>query len=130
MVLLTFGADGYVQFITVLILFVLVLGITAFTTRWIAGYQKQQGVNNNIEVLESARIANNKWIQIVRIGEKIMAIAVCKDSVTMLGEIPREQLKEREPYRKINIKEMLEKAVKKDAEALEMPKDKQGNEDL
>ncbi len=130
MVLLTFGADGYVQFITVLILFVLVLGVTAFTTRWIAGYQKQQGINNNIEVLESARIANNKWIQIVRVGEKFMAIAVCKDSVTMLGEIPKEQLKEREPYRKINFKEMLEKAVKKDAEALEMPKDKQGNEDL
>ena len=64
--LLTFGAGSYAQFITVLLVFVLVLGITALTTRWIAGYQKQQNQNNNVEVIETSRIANNKYIQIVR----------------------------------------------------------------
>ena len=42
-VLLTKSTDSYAQFITVLLLFVLVLGITALTTRWIANYQKQTG---------------------------------------------------------------------------------------
>jgi len=32
--------DSYLQFITVLILFVFVLVITYVTTKWIAGYQK------------------------------------------------------------------------------------------
>ena len=34
MVLLTGGSSGYAQFITVLLLFVVVLGITAAVTKW------------------------------------------------------------------------------------------------
>ena len=39
--LLTFSSGSYAQFIAVLVVFVLVLGVTALTTKWIAGYQKQ-----------------------------------------------------------------------------------------
>ena len=109
--LLTFGAGSYAQFITVLLVFVLVLAITALTTRWIAGYQKQQNQNNNVEVIETSRIANNKYIQIVRVGEKYMVIAVCKDTVTMLGEIPKEQLKEGNSFRGMRFKEILDRAA-------------------
>ena len=94
MVLLTGNTDSYAQFITVLIIFVLVLAVTALVTRWIANYQKEQSVNVNIEVIETTRISGNKYIQIVRLGEKYVAIAVCKDTVTLLGEISKEQLRE------------------------------------
>ena len=87
MLVMTNTSDSYVQFITVLVIFVLVLGVTALTTKWIANYQKQQNVNCNIEVVETTRIANNKYIQIVRIGDTYKAVAVCKDTVTLLGEI-------------------------------------------
>ena len=93
MVLLTGNTDSYAQFITVLIIFVLVLAVTALVTRWIANYQKEQSVNVNIEVIETTRISGNKYIQIVRLGEKYVAIAVCKDTVTLLGEISKEQLR-------------------------------------
>ena len=109
--LLTFGAGSYAQFITVLLVFVLVLAITALKTRWIAGYQKQQNQNNNVEVIETSRIANNKYIQIVRVGEKYMVIAVCKDTVTMLGEIPKEQLKEGNSFHGMRFKEILDRAA-------------------
>lgn len=85
-------ADSAAQFLTVLILFVLVLAITAFTTRWIAGYQKQQNLNGNIEVIETQRISTGKYLQIIRVGEKYLAVAVCKDTVTMLTEVPKEQM--------------------------------------
>ena len=91
-ILLTGRTDSYAQFITVLVVFVLVLGVTALVTRWIANYQKQQSANMNIEVIETTVISNGKYIQIVRVGETYMVIAVCKDTVTMLGEIPAEQL--------------------------------------
>ncbi len=94
MLLLATGAGGYAQFITVLLIFVVVLGITAVTTKWIANYQRQQSINENVQVIETTRIANNKYIQIIRVGGKYMVIAVCKDTITMLGEIPEEQLKE------------------------------------
>ena len=125
MVLLAVGASGYAQFITVLLIFVAVLGITAWTTKWIANYQKQQNENGNIEVVETTRIANNKYIQIIRAGEKYMVIAVCKDTVTMLGEIPEEQLKSGNPVQKFNFRELLEKAVMKEGAAREEPKENQ-----
>ena len=59
MIILTGKADSYAQFITVLFIFVAVLAVTALVTKWIAGYQKQQGAAGNIEVRETVRIANN-----------------------------------------------------------------------
>ena len=125
MFLLTVNASNYAQFITVLLIFVVVLGITAVVTRWVATYQKQQCVNQNIEVIETTRIANNKYIQIIRAGEKYMVIAVCKDTVTMLGEIPEEQLKRGEPPQSFKFAELFDRAVKKTRTTREEPKENQ-----
>lgn len=125
MLLLVVGADSYAQLITVLIVFVLVLGVTALTTKWIAAYQKQQGVNENIQVVETARIANNKYIQIVRIGETYIAIAVCRDTVTTLGEIHSEELKQAKIVQSFSFKHFLEKAVNKSGTTPEEPKENQ-----
>ena len=81
-----------VQFLTVLIMFVFVLGITYFTTRYIAKVQKGQMSNKNMELIDTLRISNNKYLQIVRVGERYYCMAVCKDSVTMLGELQKEEL--------------------------------------
>lgn len=117
-ILLAGGNDSYAQFITVLVVFVLVLGVTALVTRWIANYQKQQNVNVNVEVIETTRIAGNKYIQILRLGETYVAIAVCKDTVTQLCEIPEEQLRKSKTgqgsiLRSASFKELFEKAAHK-----------------
>ncbi len=91
-VLLT-GTDGYLQLIASLLVFVVVLAAALFSTKWLANYQKGVRANGNIEVMESTQLTTNKYIQIVRIGEKYLAIAVCKDTVTVLCEIPVEELK-------------------------------------
>ena len=123
-ILLNGNGSSYAQFITVLIVFVAVLAVTALTTRWIANYQKQQGINANIEMLEAARISNNKYIQLVRIGQTYMAIAVCKDTVTMLGEIPKEQLVEiANEKSNTNFKELFDKVIKKDSSNTSEPKE-------
>ena len=117
--LLTGFTGSYAQFITVLLIFVLVLGITAATTKWISNYQKQQGAGGNIQVLETSRIANNKYIQIVRVGKTYMVIAVSKDTVTMLGEVPEDQLKLEVPGQSFRFKEILDRAVRKNSAAEE-----------
>lgn len=124
MIMLTGRSDSYAQLIAVLVIFVVVLGVTALTTKWIANYQKQQSVNCNIEVIETTRISNSKYIQIIRVGETYMVIAVCKDTVTMLGEVPKEQLKEMNPQQMgMNFKELFEKAIKKDSSKDREPKE-------
>ena len=84
--------DSYLQFITVLILFVFVLGITYLTTRWIANYQKGRSVGSNLEVIETMRITGNKFLQIVRAGKKYLVIAVGKDEIHMLTELTEQEM--------------------------------------
>lgn len=119
-------ADSTAQFLTVLVLFVLVLAVTALVTRWIAGYQKQQNLNGNIEVIETQRISNGKYLQIVRVGEKYLAVAVCKDTVTMLAEVPKEQLVCRETggTSAASFSELFEKIKKINSGKNQEPKEK------
>lgn len=86
LVLLT-GINGIVQLFTVAVLFVIVLVMTYFTTRFIGSYQKGHLSGDNIQILDTVRLSQNKLIQIVRTGDKYFAIAVCKDTVTLLGEL-------------------------------------------
>lgn len=86
------GLESIAQFFTVLFIFILVLGITYVSTRYIAGIQKEQYKTGNMELIETLRISNNKYLQIVRAGNKYFCMAVCKDTVTMLGEIQKEEL--------------------------------------
>ena len=94
MILLTESGqvDSFVQFVTVLLLFLVVLVITYGVTRWISGIQKTQMVGRNMEIVDTMRISSSKYLQIVRAGDKYLVMAVCKDTVTMLAEIPKESL--------------------------------------
>ncbi len=102
--------DGYVQFLTVLLLFVFVLAITYVVTRWIAGYQKNRAGSGNLEIIETCRVASNKYIQIVRAGEKYLVIAVGKDEVHMLSELSAVELEPGEEGRQtVTFADILEK---------------------
>ena len=107
--------DYYVQFLTVLVIFVFVLMITYWVTKWTAGYQKGQPANANMEILETIRLSNNKLVQIIRVGRKYLAVAICKDTVTMLTEIPEQDLifSDQNSVKTQGFKEILEKMQKK-----------------
>ena len=84
--------DSLAQFVTVIILFLFVLGVTYFVTRWISGFQKTQMIGTNTEIVDTLRISASKYLQIIRVGDKYFAIAVCKDTVTMLTEVSKDSL--------------------------------------
>ena len=69
--------NSFVQFITLLIVFVIVLFLTYYTTKFVGNYQKVSNRYTNFEVVETYRISNNKYI----------LISVTKDNVTMLTEL-------------------------------------------
>ena len=60
--------ESFVQFITILLLFLFVLVITYVVTRWVSGIQKIQMTGKNMELVETMRISNSKYLQIVRTG--------------------------------------------------------------
>ena len=114
MLLATGSLESFVQFMTVLFLFVFVLALSYFVTRWISNIQRGQMVGKNMEVLETLRISNSKYLQIVRVGDKHLVIAVCKDTVTMLTELSGDCLSytDRDEGNNLSFKEILDKLKK------------------
>lgn len=112
------GINGIAQLITVAVLFILVLALTYFTTRFVGRYQKGQLSGNNIQVIDMLRLSQNKLVQIVRVGEKYFAVAVCKDTVTMLGEIDGDKLviKEQGTASNMEFENLLKRFRKKEQE--------------
>jgi len=97
--MLTCGLDSSLlesvgQLFSVLAIFVFVLLATYFTTRWIAGYQQSQMHNRNLRVVETLKLTNNKYIQIIEAGDVYLVIALGRDHVEKLAELTKDQLKE------------------------------------
>ena len=90
----TSSLDSFVQLIGVLVIFVFVLLITYVATRWIAGYQKGHSFNRNLKVIETLKVTQNKYIQIVEAGNEYLVIAIGKDEIRLLTKLTEEQLKE------------------------------------
>lgn len=86
------GIDAAAQLITLVFIFIFVLALTYFITRLIGNYQKTKMAGSNIQIIETQRISNSKYIQIIKIGKKYFAIAVCKDTVTYLCALDGEDL--------------------------------------
>jgi flagellar protein FliO/FliZ len=121
MLTLSSAGESIFQLIFVLFVFVGVLALTTFVTKWLASYQKNQGLNRNLEVIEGIRLSNNKFVEIVRAGENRYFVVACgKDEVTLLGEIDPSELKEidesavaAQPMQ-LDFKSVLEKFSKKE----------------
>lgn len=80
------------QFLTLIVVFALVLALTYFVTKFVGNYQRNRLSGGNINVVETMRISGSKYIQIIQIGNRYFAIAVCKDTVTVISEIEQGDL--------------------------------------
>lgn len=92
MILLSSSLESFIQLVGALLIFAFVLVITYFTTKWIGGYQKQQMSGRSFQLVETVRIANNKYVQILKLGEVYLVVAVGKDEVTMLAKLTEEEI--------------------------------------
>ena len=59
---------------------------------YLANYQKGKISESNMKIVEGIRISQNKYIELVKIGAKYYALAVCKDTVTVICEVPEDEL--------------------------------------
>jgi flagellar protein FliO/FliZ len=109
--------DSIVQLLTVVIIFIFVLVLAYITARLTAGIQKGRLAGSCVEILETLKIAPNKYIQVVKIGGKYFSYIVCKDTVTLLGEltkddIPVPEAKKAQSTGNVNFKEIFDKFKK------------------
>lgn len=107
--------ENLLQLLGLAIVFVLILIATYYTTKWIGKNSVNQPHANNINVVETFRLSQNKYIQIVKAGkDKYLVIAVSKDSVEFLTELSEDELDFTKPDKQgvISFTEVLKKVSK------------------
>ena len=85
------NTSSVAQLITVLFLFVAVLVVTYYVTKWIAKYQQVSTSCSNMEIVETMRLSANKYMQIVRVSHKYLVMGICKDTITLLAELSEDE---------------------------------------
>lgn len=80
------------QLLALIVVFVLILFATYYVTKWIAKTGAIQTRARNIKVVETFKITQNKYIQIIQLGSKYYAIGISKDNITFLTCLEEEQL--------------------------------------
>ena len=107
--------DSVAQLMTGIVLFIVVLIATWLTTRYVAGVQKGKLSGSNFETIDTFRLSQNKYVQILRIGHKYLAVAVCKDTVTVLCELQEDEITFRDgdfTQKAVSFEDFLNKAKK------------------
>ena len=80
------------QLLVAIFAFVIVLLATYYLTKWIAKSGVVQSRSRNIKVIETFKIAPNKYIQIIQLGSKYYSIGVTKEHITFLTDLDEQQL--------------------------------------
>ena len=99
------------QLIVLIILFAFVLFLAYLAARIAGGFQSNAlNKKSNVKVIEVFHLSNNKYIEIVKIGEHYLALAICKDTVTLLTELDEFEVREHNATMEpINFKNILDK---------------------
>lgn len=83
---------SFIKLLILLIVFVLILIASFYVTKWYAKSGLLKNKSQNIQVLESYPLGPGKQICIVKLGGKCIAVAICKDQITLLTELDESQL--------------------------------------
>lgn len=95
MILLSSTGESVFQLVIEFFIFIAVLVLVYFSTRFIANYQKTQQMGKNIQVIESAKVSSNKFVEIIRAGdERYFLIGIGKDNIVLLGELSKDEIHE------------------------------------
>ena len=92
MVSLSASMESFLQLISALLIFALVLLLTYFTARWVGSYQKVRMKSKNLQVIESLAVGNNKSICLIKTGTEYLVVAIGKDEIHPLSTLTEEQL--------------------------------------
>lgn len=103
--------DNLMQLIGLVFLLIVILIATYYTSRFVGGIKLGQMKNSNFTVIDNYRISQNKVIQIVKIANKYVVIAIGKDTISYITELNEADvlIKEMNPSQKQSFKETMEK---------------------
>lgn len=83
---------GIGELIVLLLIFIGILFLAYWSSKLAARFQSGSMKNRNMTVVETMRVQNNKFVQIIKIADKYIVIGVGKDEIHFLTELDGSQL--------------------------------------
>jgi len=80
------------ELLGIILIFVIVLVVCYYTTRFVAGRQLVQKKIGNFEIIETYPLSQNKYLQLIRMGNKYVVLSVAKDTVNFVTEIEESEV--------------------------------------
>lgn len=107
--------DSVLQLLGLIVLLAIIIAATYFTTRFIGKFQSNQMRKSNFNVIESYRITQGKYLQIVKISSKYFVIALGKDEITFITQLEEDEilLKDDMDFKHMNFSEYLSNFMSK-----------------
>lgn len=103
------SSNNILELLGLVFLLVFILVATYVTTRFIGQYKKKQMKTSNFQVIDTYRVNQNKLMQIVKVANKYIVIAVSKDQITFITELDESQVYQGEVTNEeqLNFKQIL-----------------------
>lgn len=103
-------AESVLKLIGLIVLCFVIIAASFFTTRFIGRRQQGAYAGSNFQSLDVYRISPNKYLQLIKVGEHYIVIAVSKDGITKIAELDESEVKQKEPQAPgVTFKEVLDK---------------------
>ncbi|MCL1884787.1 MAG: flagellar biosynthetic protein FliO [Defluviitaleaceae bacterium] len=97
-----------------------------YCTKLLVGSRARMGrKSGNLSVVESVNVGGQAVVQLVRVGDKFIAIGVTKERITLLTEVDKEHINEPEPVNLTSLDTPFGKVLSR----FMQPKDGQSAED-
>lgn len=105
-----------IQILGMLIAFILILGAAYFVSKYLSKYSLNSRSNSNIQTIETIRIAPDRYLQIIKVGDEYFLIGISKSSISLISKLNEESIKDIAPKEafKFSFKEFLDKAKSKE----------------
>ena len=90
---LTGNGSNALELIGLIIVFILILFATYYTSRWIAKNGVNMQNSGNIKIVETYRVSQTKYLQIVKVGHgRFFLFSVTKDNISFISELNEDDI--------------------------------------
>ncbi len=107
--------DSFVQLVSLVFVLIIILVAAYYTSRFVGNLKMGQMKKSNFQVIDTYRISQNKALQIVKIANKYVVIAIAKDTIEVITELEEADVIIREFHNdeKQSFKQILDKLKNK-----------------
>lgn len=109
--------DNTFQLIKIIAILVFVLIACYYVTKWLGASGMVGGNTQNFKVIETYRIAQNKYLQIVKVGQRYLVLGVTKEHIEFLAELQEDEIFDstlnKSDQKMVSFKNVLEKMNEK-----------------